>query len=46
MLDEKGGALGIPSDKAVPFLETVSDWGFYLFVRVLIMIPQVLINAF
>jgi len=39
-------ALGIPDNAPVPLFGTVSDWGFYLFAMVLIMIPQILINAF
>jgi len=38
--------LGIPPDAPVPVFGTVSSWGFYVFVMVLIMIPQVLINIF
>lgn len=39
-------AFDIPSDAAIPLFGTVSDWGFYLFVMIVIMIPQILINAF
>jgi amino acid transporter len=39
-------AFGIAPDAAVPLFGTVTSWGFYIFVMVLIMIPQILINAF
>lgn len=38
--------LGIPADAPVPLFGTANSWGFYLFVMVIIMIPQILINAF
>jgi len=37
---------GIAPDTAFPLFGTVTSWGFYIFVMVLIMIPQVLINIF
>src|SRR3990170_620704 len=39
-------ALNIPANATVPLFGTVTSWGFYIFVMVLIMIPQVLINSF
>ena len=39
------GLLGTPSDATVPLLGAVNGWNFWLFVMVLIMIPQVLINV-
>ncbi len=39
-------AFGIAPDAAVPLFGTVSSWSFYLFIMVVIMIPQILINAF
>lgn len=35
----------IPGDASVPILGAVNSWNFWLFVMVLIMIPQVLINV-
>ena len=37
---------GLPADQAVPVFGTMTNWYFYIFVMVLIMIPQILINAF
>jgi len=37
---------GLPADQAVPVFGTMTNWYFYLFVMVLIMIPQVMINVF
>jgi len=37
---------GLPADQAVPVFGAMTNWYFYVFVMVLIMIPQVLINAF
>src|SRR5919197_3794400 len=37
---------GLPADQPVPIFGTMTGWYFYVFVMVLIMIPQVLINAF
>ncbi|MBU2603304.1 MAG: amino acid permease [Actinobacteria bacterium] len=37
---------GFGDDAAIPLFGTVTSWGFYIFVMVLIMIPQVMINAF
>ena len=37
---------GIAPDTAVPLFGTVTSWGFYIFIMVLIMIPQIMINAF
>src|SRR4030067_612743 len=37
---------GIAPDTAFPLFGTVTSWSFYIFVMVLIMIPQVLINIF
>jgi amino acid transporter len=37
---------GLPADQAVPVFGTMTNWYFYIFVMVLIMIPQVLINVF
>jgi amino acid transporter len=37
---------GLPADQAVPVFGTMTSWYFYLFVMVLIMIPQVMINVF
>jgi len=37
---------GLPADQAVPLFGTMTNWYFYLFVMVLIMIPQVMINVF
>jgi len=39
------GLLGTPSDATVPLLGAVNGWNFWLFVMVLLMIPQVLINV-
>lgn len=38
--------LGFGDDTSVPIFGSVTSWGFYIFVMVIIMIPQVLINAF
>jgi amino acid transporter len=35
---------GLPADQAVPVFGTMTSWYFYIFVMVLIMIPQVYIN--
>jgi amino acid transporter len=35
----------VPGDTTVPLLGAVNGWNFWLFVMVLIMIPQVLINV-
>lgn len=37
---------GLPADQHVPVFGSMTNWYFYVFVMVLIMIPQVLINAF
>src|SRR5712691_5453036 len=37
---------GLPADQAVPVFGTMTRWYFYVFVMVLIMIPQILINMF
>jgi amino acid transporter len=37
---------GLPADQHVPVFGTMTNWYFYIFVMVLIMIPQVLINVF
>ena len=34
----------VPADAAVPFFGTVTNWYFYVFVMVVVTIPQVLIN--
>jgi len=39
-------AFGVPADLAVPVFGTINSWGFYIFVMIILMIPQVLINAF
>ncbi len=36
---------GLPADQAVPVFGSMTNWYFYIFVMVLIMIPQVVINA-
>ena len=38
--------MGLPADQAVPVFGTMTNWYFYVFVMVLIMIPQMLINIF
>ena len=38
--------LGLPADQAVPVFGTMTNWYFYVFVMVLIMIPQILINIY
>ncbi len=35
---------GLPADQAVPLFGTMTNWYFYVFVMVLIMIPQIYIN--
>lgn len=37
---------GLPADQAVPVFGTMTNWYFYVFVMVLIMIPQIAINIF
>src|SRR3954471_2176912 len=37
---------GLPADQPVPVFGSMTSWYFYVFVMVLIMIPQVLINVF
>jgi amino acid transporter len=37
---------GLPADQAVPVFGTMTNWYFYVFVMVLIMIPQIMINVF
>jgi amino acid transporter len=37
---------GVPADSRVPIFGSVTNWYFQLFVMVLIMIPQVLINVY
>jgi amino acid transporter len=37
---------GLPADQKIPIFGSMTSWYFYIFVMVLIMIPQVLINAF
>jgi amino acid transporter len=39
-------AFGMDPATPVPVFGTISSWGFYIFMMVVIMIPQVLINAF
>ena len=39
-------AFGVPADLPVPVFGTINSWGFYIFVMSILMIPQVLINAF
>jgi len=39
-------ALGLPPDVRVPLFGPATSWYFQLFVMILLMIPQVLINAF
>ncbi|MBM4424721.1 MAG: amino acid permease [Chloroflexi bacterium] len=36
----------IPGDTTVPVFGSLTNWYFYVFIMVLIMIPQILINAF
>lgn len=36
----------VPADAAIPVFGSLTNWGFYIFVMVVIMIPQVLINIF
>ncbi len=38
--------LGLPADTKLPFFGAITGWGFQIFVMVLIMVPQVLINVF
>src|SRR5215831_4291923 len=38
--------LGLPADARVPVFGPVTGWGFQLFVMVLLMVPQVLVNVF
>ena len=38
--------LGLPAHARVPVFGSVTSWGFQLFVMVLLMIPQVLVNIF
>jgi len=38
--------LGIPEDTHVPLFGSTTNWYFQIFVMVLIMIPQILINVF
>ncbi len=38
--------MGLPADQAVPVFGTMTNWYFYVFVMVLIMIPQILINIY
>jgi amino acid transporter len=37
---------GLPADQAVPVFGAMTNWYFYIFVMVLIMIPQIMINVF
>jgi amino acid transporter len=37
---------GLPADQPVPVFGTATSWYFYVFVMVLIMIPQIMINIF
>ena len=37
---------GLPADQSVPVFGTMTSWYFYVFVMVLIMIPQIVINVF
>ncbi len=37
---------GIPADATMPMFGSMTNWFFYIFVMILIMIPQVLINVF
>ena len=36
---------GLPADQAVPVFGSMTSWYFYIFVMVVIMIPQVIINS-
>src|SRR5512133_3742895 len=36
----------VPADAAIPIFGSMTNWFFYIFIMVLIMIPQVLINVF
>src|SRR5437870_5454490 len=38
--------LGLPADAAIPLFGATTGWYFQLFVMVVIMIPQVLVNVF
>ncbi|HKF44901.1 MAG TPA: amino acid permease [Thermoanaerobaculia bacterium] len=38
--------LGLPADLRLPLFGSVTGWGFQLFVMVLLMIPQVVINIY
>jgi amino acid transporter len=38
--------LGLPADLRVPVFGPVTGWGFQLFVMVMLMVPQVLVNVF
>jgi amino acid transporter len=37
---------GLPADQRIPVFGTATSWYFYVFVMVLIMIPQIMINIF
>jgi amino acid transporter len=39
-------AFGVDPATPVPVFGTISSWGFYIFVMVIIMIPQILINIY
>ncbi len=36
----------VPADAAIPVFGSMTNWFFYIFIMVVIMIPQVLINVF
>ena len=36
----------VPADAAIPVFGSLTNWFFYIFIMVVIMIPQVLINIF
>src|SRR5437867_13294161 len=38
--------LGLPLETRVPFFGSLTSWGFQLFVMVLLMVPQVVVNVF
>jgi len=37
---------GVPADAAVPLFGSMTNWFFYVFIMIIIMIPQMLINIF
>src|SRR5881296_2961692 len=38
--------LGLPLETRVPFFGSLTSWGFQLFVMVMLMVPQVVVNVF